>query len=428
MTAYLEQINKKIDMNKRKLASLEEYKQALLSKQGELDNDSLSGRLEQIEEEFSRLQKSLHANSKAKAHYDAAYKHLLDLRVLDSRLQSVTNPTIKEEIEREIIMHTEKLQKHLTILPEKLVIELQQNYLAATQNQPLTVTEEDSVETSGPSSTTTEVQTKPISIDENTDPTTTDVNVPTEPTSMDETIMAAVDNASTMDITDTNENATYNEVETADEVFRELIQIFDDEKREMSEIGAFDTKEELEVFLDKYKNLKMECHARLLDAINTNLEVNIKTETTRGPSNMEVIESEELPEIPVTGDSPIIIMLDLVDKLEITNEPTQKLHPVNIKISDNFKEELKNGNWLYNVIHFTAELISATEESGPELIEELSKIGINQERIAILSERVANLPKINLAKVYNEYYANSSKARLTTALKILLDEAINKLA
>lgn len=406
MSTYLEQVNKRIDIDKRKLASLEEYKQNLLAKEGQIDKSSFLERIAQIEEEFLRLQKSLRANSKMKAHYDAAYKHLLDLRLLDSRIQNTTDPTMKSEIEQEIINHTTKLQKHLTSLPEDLVTELQQNYLADTKNQPLT--EVKNAENEKGIQAETKTPTETISEDESSEPVVID------------TMEQKTDTPSN-DVKD-------DDFSNANQIFSELLQIFDDEKSEMSEVGAFDTAEELEAFLDKYKNLKMECHARLVNAINANLDLNSESEHANKTNNVEEIKMEEYPQIPVTGESPIIIMLDLVDQLEVTKKPIEKANPINIKVSANFKEELKDGNWSYNVIHFTAELISVTEENEPSFIEKLSKITINQERITILRERINNLSPMNLAKVYNEYYANNSTARLTTALKVLLGEAISKLA
>lgn len=407
MTAYLEQINKKIEVKTRKLANLEEYRQNLLTKSGQLDANALAERLEQIDEEYNALEKSIRINTKTKTIFEAAYKELLELRILDGKLQNTTSPSEKEELENSVIQHTAKLQEYLGRLPEKLIAELQQKYLMEAENEPLVEEKEEE-----------NPVMEPITLDQ-----TNEIPVESSDDKVDENLSLEITDDSVVEsIPEENEDSDNNN--SASRIYVELLQIFDAEKREMSEIEFFDDASELEKFLDKYKELKMECHARLLAAIEAEFEEE-NTETDSSVNSKE--ELDELIEIPVTGEAPIIIMLDLVDKLEIMNDPNKKLHPVNISVSESFKEELTNGNWLYNVIHYTAELASVIEENDQELMARLSKLEANQKRLDVLRERVANLSKINLAKVYNEYYANNSVTRLTTALKVLLDEAINKL-
>ena len=45
----------------------------------------------------------------------------------------------KESITKEILTHTNKLERHLAILPEKLIEELQQQYLEYTEKNPLII-------------------------------------------------------------------------------------------------------------------------------------------------------------------------------------------------------------------------------------------------------------------------------------------------
>ena len=51
----------------------------------------------------------------------------------------------KDALTQEIIAHTSKLEKHLAILPEKLVEELQQDYIRYAENNPLIIEEEENV-------------------------------------------------------------------------------------------------------------------------------------------------------------------------------------------------------------------------------------------------------------------------------------------
>ena len=216
MTTYLGQLNNRVEINKRKLASLEEYKDALLNSETQIDKELLADHLTQIDMEFNKLKKAIHANQKAEAHYNAAYNHLIELRVLDSKLQMAKTDEEKDALTQEIIAHTSKLEKHLAILPEKLVEELQQDYIRYTENNPLIIEEEENVADDIP-------------------------------------VVAG-------NLTD-------------DLIYRELLEIFEKEKREFDEIKVFDTPEELESFINKYNEMKMSCYTRLALFNNIGKEV-----------------------------------------------------------------------------------------------------------------------------------------------------------
>lgn len=379
MTTYLGQLNNRVEINKRKLASLQEYKDALIAGEADIDQELLADRLTQIDAEYSKLKKSIHANQKAEAHYNAAYNHLIELRVLDSKLQMANSAEEKESITEEIITHTTKLEKHLAILPEKLIEELQQQYLEYTENNPLIIEE--------------------------------------EPTRIEDTPVVAGN------LTD-------------DIIYKELLDIFEAEKREFDEIKVFDTPEELETFINKYRDMKINCYTRL--AMLNNIGKQIMTEPeelVETPVNEEVetkeeIESEtvENTEEKVSEIAPIVVMLSLVDGLEITPTSSRKLHATNIKISTAFKEELQVANWLYNVIHYTSEIVDMPEISYTDFMETVAKTEKNKDRIKTVKERIDNLSTNNLVRVYNEYYGTDNNSRLTTVLKVLISERVNELA
>lgn len=388
MTTYLGQLNNRVEINKRKLASLEEYKDALLKSETQIDKELLADRLTQIDMEFNKLKKAIHANQKAEAHYNAAYNHLIELRVLDSKLQMAKTDEEKDALTQEIIAHTSKLEKHLAILPEKLVEELQQDYIRYTENNPLIIEEEENVADDIP-------------------------------------VVAG-------NLTD-------------DLIYRELLEIFEKEKREFDEIKVFDTPEELERFINKYNEMKMSCYTRLALFNNIGKEV---PEVSHVDYVTEVVETEEPDFVEETVDieeqeevsepkiveekqqeiAPIVVMLSLVDGLEIVPTSTKKLTATNVKISNTFKEELKVANWLYNVIHYTTEIAEIPEISHTDFMEKVAKTEKNKNRIEIVKERVNNLAPNNLIRVYNEYYGNANNNRLTTVLKVLITEKVNEIA
>lgn len=392
MTTYLGQLNNRVEINKRKLASLEEYKEALLNSETQIDKELLADRLTQIDMEFNKLKKAIHANQKAEAHYNAAYNHLIELRVLDSKLQMAKTDEEKDALTQEIIAHTSKLEKHLAILPEKLVEELQQDYIRYTENNPLIIEEEETVADDIP-------------------------------------VVAG-------NLTD-------------DLIYRELLEIFEKEKREFDEIKVFDTPEELESFINKYNEMKMSCYTRL--ALFNNIGKEVPEVATEEPEIEYVDEVEEAEKPNFVEDSveveeqegssepkiveekqqeiaPIVVMLSLVDGLEIVPTSAKKLTATNVKISNTFKEELKVANWLYNVIHYTTEIAEVPEISHADFMEKVAKTEKNKNRIEIVKDRINNLAPNNLVRVYNEYYGDSNNNRLTTVLKVLITEKVNEIA
>ena len=334
MTTYLGQLNNRVEINKRKLASLEEYKNTLLNSETEIDKELLADRLTQIDMEFNKLKKAIHANQKAEAHYNAAYNHLIELRVLDNKLQMAKTEEDKENLTQEIIAHTSKLEKHLAILPEKLVEELQQDYIRYTENNPLIIEEEEDIA---------------------------------------EDIPVVAGNL------------------TDDIIYRELLEIFEKEKREFDERKVFDTPEELENFISKYSEMKMSCYTRLALFNNIGKEVEQQTEMVEENTEVEEVEAsdliEETFEIEETEEvveptiveekqpeiAPIVVMLSLVDGLEIVPSAAKKLTATNVKISNAFKEELKVANWLYNVIHYTTEIAEIPAISHTDFMEKVAK-------------------------------------------------------
>lgn len=370
MTSYLGQIKNRIEINKRKLESLEEYKNALLGDNGGIDKELLDDRLLQIETEFDRIKKVIHDNKKALAHYDAAYSHLLELRLLDNKLKSATDPTIKSALENDIIEHTDKLQKHLSIMPEKLVTELQDAYRKYDEENPLL------------------------------EPTI--VTGPEAPSS-------AVDFTNSM-------------------IYLKLLDIFEMEKNEFNDIKVFNNPEELENFLDKYKRMKMDCYTSL--ALINNIGDRIKKPEVAIDEefSFEVESPEKFAEDTANRKEqaistlPIITMLRLVDGLEITKYQDKKLTPTNVKATEQFKEELRVGTWLYNIIHLSANLTSEPNISDAKVIENAKATEVNARRFAILNDRVSKLSTVDIMSLYKEYYSTPGMTSMPTVLKALITE------
>lgn len=370
MTSYLGQIKNRIEINKHKLESLEEYKNALLADNGGIDKELLDDRLLQIETEFDRIKKIIHNNKNAVAHYDAAYSHLLELRLLDNKLKSATDPTTKSALENDIIEHTNKLQGHLSVIPEKLITELQDAYRKYDAENPLL-----------------------------------------EPTVVtnQETPSSAVDFTNSM-------------------IYLKLLDIFEMEKNEFNDIKVFNNPEELENFLDKYKRMKMDCYTSL--ALINNIgdriekpEIAIDEEfSVETESPKKFVETPADQNAQAISTLPIITMLRLVDGLEITKYQDKKLTPTNIKASEQFKEELRVGTWLYNIIHLSVNLTSEPNISDTKVIENAKETEVNARRFTILNDRISKLSTVDIMSLYKEYYSTPGMASMPTVLKALITE------
>ena len=119
-------------------------------------------------------------------------------------------------------------------------------------------------------------------------------------------------------------------------------------------------------------------------------------------------------------------MLDLVNQIDIEEKDGKELHPTNIRIGNGFKQELKETDLLYNVVHLAPEIVNIKNIDVDEFIESCEMTTENIRRINILVDRVNELSKENLKRVYEEYYLDTENKKILTILEIVLKERYNE--
>lgn len=143
------------------------------------------------------------------------------------------------------------------------------------------------------------------------------------------------------------------------------------------------------------------------------------------PPHKEPIKNEPKP----IKRGLITIIQELTRDLDLTKKDGKRYKASNIKVAENFKNELSSGNYLYNIVHLVPAIIKLPfqllqKAAGKILFREDSK-----KNIKILKERISKLSEEDLMTIYTEYRGNRVQERkYTTILNTLLDERIQSFA
>ena len=89
---------------------------------------------------------------------------------------------------------------------------------------------------------------------------------------------------------------------------------------------------------------------------------------------------------------------------------------------EQFKEELRVGTWLYNIIHLSVNLTSEPNISDTKVIENAKETEVNARRFTILNDRISKLSTVDIMSLYKEYYSTPGMASMPTVLKALITE------
>ena len=125
----------------------------------------------------------------------------------------------------------------------------------------------------------------------------------------------------------------------------------------------------------------------------------------------------------------ITIIDELTRELELTKKDGKRYKASNIKVAENFKNELRSGNYLYNIVHLVPAIIKLPfqllqKAAGKILFRESSK-----KNIKVLKERISQLSEEDLMTIYKEYRGNRVLGeQFPTILNTLLDERIQSFA
>ncbi len=147
------------------------------------------------------------------------------------------------------------------------------------------------------------------------------------------------------------------------------------------------------------------------------------TPTEPQPTNPQPTE----PQKPKRGL--LTIMDELTQGLELGRKDGKRYQASNIRVAEQFKQELSQGNYLYNIVSIVPAIIKLPfnllrKVSGKIMLGKKAK-----ENIQELRERIAKLSEEDLMTIYTEYRGSRVlQERFPTILNTLLDERIQQFA
>ena len=250
------------------------------------------------------------------------------------------------------------------------------------------------------------------------------------------------------------------------EALQDFLKIFDDERKETEEKGPFMTMEALNEFHDKYFALKEAANERLVNAkkkleesrakkteqpriINTpNLSIpdllpanKDKSPVLALPPHEKVPELpphiEKVPELPPhieQQDDKVkkglyTIMEELTDGLELTRKMNGKYTASNIRVVKGFKEELKSGNVLYNIVHFVPAVVAMPINFVRKVVNKLTYSMKERENVEKFKERLSKLSEEDLETIWNEYRGTKViQERYAGIINTLINERMQQYA
>ena len=145
------------------------------------------------------------------------------------------------------------------------------------------------------------------------------------------------------------------------------------------------------------------------------------------PNIDEPVEVKIVEEKPKKGL--ITIFDELTDGLSLDKKDGKRYKASNIKIARDFKDELKSGNYLYNLVHLVPAIVKLPiqllrKASGKIMLSAKSK-----KNAETLKERLNNLPPEELMTIYEEYRGNRViQERYPTIMNALIDERMQRFA
>lgn len=124
------------------------------------------------------------------------------------------------------------------------------------------------------------------------------------------------------------------------------------------------------------------------------------------------------------------IMNELKRGLDIKEKSSKRYQAANVKVAEKFKNELKSGKFLYNVIHFAPTVIKAAVAGAKKLVSKFNLYRTEQTHtMDVLKERIENLSEDDLKVVMEEKRRREeqkvSKSEQTKAVMDMVTEYQN---
>lgn len=137
------------------------------------------------------------------------------------------------------------------------------------------------------------------------------------------------------------------------------------------------------------------------------------------------------PEPTPEPKKPQIGLMQTIEKItrgvEVSRKDGKAYQASNIKIAQNFKNELHSGNYLYNIVHLVPAIVKVPFQFLTKISGKLRFTKESKQRIKTMKERIEKLSEEELMVIYDEYRGNRvMQERLPSAINILLQEKIEQ--
>ena len=137
------------------------------------------------------------------------------------------------------------------------------------------------------------------------------------------------------------------------------------------------------------------------------------------------------PTVTPQPKKPQIGLMTTIEKItkgvEVTRKDGKAYQAANIKVAQNFRNELQSGNYLYNIVHLVPAIVKVPFQFFTKISGKLRFTKESKQRIKTMKERIENLSEDELMVIYDEYRGNRvMQERLPSAINILLQERIEQ--
>ena len=123
------------------------------------------------------------------------------------------------------------------------------------------------------------------------------------------------------------------------------------------------------------------------------------------------------------------ILADLTRGIDVKKGDARKYRASNIRVAKDFKDELKSGNYIYNIVHLVPALIKIPVNIVRKFISRFTTSLRDRERIDKLKDRIDKLSDADLRVIWREYRGSRVLGeRNPTILNTLLNERMQRYA
>ena len=194
----------------------------------------------------------------------------------------------------------------------------------------------------------------------------------------------------------------------------------------VKKIKLQEDKKEEETEKDKDKGTKDVREGTQEDKQKEEKEQEEKVEDTE--DKKEDKQTKEKVEQKVEKPRPHVekILHDLTNGLDIHKNDGKRFKASNIKVFKGFKDELRSGNWLYNVVHVGVAVVKVPINLIRKAIGKITTFGRGKKAMTEIQNRLNNLSEEELDVLFNEYKGHQLKTDMNNQINPLIVDKLRE--